>query len=393
MADRQVDVLVVGGGIAAASCAAALREEGFGGSVLVAGRELDPPYHRPPVSKGLLRGTATKEEGLIHPEDFWAGQDIELLTRTSVLGLDLDARTAKLSTKQEIGFTQALVATGAMVRRLPIEGTQLDGVHYLRAPGNAQALREDVAAAEEVVCIGGSFIGCEVAASLTAMGKRVAIVMQEDEPLERAFGRLAGARVRALLEEHGVTVHGGAEVQRLAGEERVAAVVLADGRELPAQAVVLGVGATPDVMLAKKAGLPIGQAGGVVCSENLMVEGVEGVFAAGDMCEFRSVLHGDVVRIEHEEVAAAQGAHVARVIAGRDAPFAVVPYFWSDLADWATLEQVSVSQRWDEEQLVEGPDGSWGVRYAIGERLVGAVSCGGAIDLDATRVQLTAQTQ
>lgn len=381
---RHADVLIIGGGVAGASCAVELRELGFDGSVVLVGREADPPYHRPPITKGMLRGGAPRADTYLS-----LPADVELLVRTSVMSLDTAARTAKLSTKEEVVYDRAVVATGGMVRRLAVDGAQLDGLHLLRALGNAEALREDVAGADAVVLVGGSFIGCEVAASLTALGKRCTVVMQEDEPLERAFGRTAGTRVRALLEARGVTVLGAAQVERFSGTERVEAVVLTDGRELPAQAAVLGVGAMPDVMLARRAGLPLGPAGGVLCGEDLAVEGLEGVYAAGDVCEYRSVVHGgEVVRIEHEELAAAQGRHVARAVGGEPGAFAEVPYFWCELADWLTLELVSVASAWDAEELVEGEGDGFGVRLTAGGRLVGVVSAGGAIDLDAARAEL-----
>src|SRR3954470_10360544 len=198
MADRDTDILLIGGGVASANAAAVLREEGFDGSILLVGRELDPPYHRPPASKGYLQGRESKADALVHPEGWWEEQRVELKTRTSVMALDPAERTAALQSKETVAFGQALIATGAMVRRLQIDGTQLDGIHYLRALGNADALRRDVEAADHVVCIGGSYIGCETAATLTALGKRCTVVLLEEEPLERAFGLQVGAWVRGV---------------------------------------------------------------------------------------------------------------------------------------------------------------------------------------------------
>src|SRR5919197_210714 len=164
MADRATDILLIGGGIASATAAATLRDEGFDGSILLAGRELDPPYHRPPASKGYLQGRESKDDARVHPAGWWEDQGIELRTRTSVMALDPAARTATLSTKDEIRFGQALVAPGAMVRRLSVDGAHLDGIHYLRALGNADAIRRDTEDADHVVCVGGSYIGSEVAA-------------------------------------------------------------------------------------------------------------------------------------------------------------------------------------------------------------------------------------
>ena len=168
---REVDHLLIGGGLAAASCAHTLREEGADGSILVVGRELDPPYHRPALSKGYLQGREDREAGLVHPSGWWEEQAVELLTRTSVMKLDPAERVAKLSNKEEVRFGSALIATGAIVRRLRAEGGDLEGIHYLRAFGNADAIRADAEQASRVVLIGGSYIGCEVAASLvTAFG-------------------------------------------------------------------------------------------------------------------------------------------------------------------------------------------------------------------------------
>ena len=186
MADRIVDILLVGGGIASATAAETLRDEGFDGSILLVGRELDPPYHRPPCSKGYLQGKEPREEGLLHPAAWWGEHGVELLTRTGVLELDAGAKTAALSTGEEVGFHHALLATGSLVRRLHVDGASLEGIHYLRTAGNSDTIRDDTDHAEQVVCVGGSYIGCEVAATLTERGKRMTILMQEDEPLSSA---------------------------------------------------------------------------------------------------------------------------------------------------------------------------------------------------------------
>lgn len=225
MSARKVDFLLIGGGLAAANCARWLREEGADGEILLVGRELDPPYNRPDCSKGYLRGEETREQPLFRPEEWWREQNIELLTRTSVTALDLEARSAKLSTKQEVEFDKALLATGANVRRLNVDGCDLEQIHYLRTLANADRIREGVKDARDVVLIGGSYIGCEVAASLTMMGKRCTIVMQEQLTLERGFGQAAGRFFQDLLEAHGVVVHGNDELERFEGTDRVAKVI------------------------------------------------------------------------------------------------------------------------------------------------------------------------
>src|SRR5579875_1541678 len=137
MADREVPFLLIGGGVAAANCARWLRRGGASGEILLVGREGDLPYNRPPCSKGYLAGRESRSDTLVHPADFYAAQEIEVLTRVSAMRLDLDARTVKLSNKQEVAFGQALLATGAGVRRLNVPGAELEGIHYLRTLGNA----------------------------------------------------------------------------------------------------------------------------------------------------------------------------------------------------------------------------------------------------------------
>ena len=295
---------------------------------------------------------------------------------------------------ESVSYGSALLATGAMVRRLSLPGTELDGLHYVRALMNADLLKRDLGAveAEHVVLVGGSYIGCELAASLTVLGRRCTILMLEEEPMERGFGAAVGRHVRSVLEAHGVTVRGGADVEGFAGGERIERVLLAGGEELAADAVVAGVGALPDVMTARKAGLEIGDLGGVACDAGLRTSAA-GVWAAGDMCEYHSVLHGRTVRIEHEDLAATQGAHVARAMLGADAPFVGVPYFWTDLADWTRLEHVGAATDWaTEERDGDAATGPFGVRYLDADgRLVAALSVDGGGDLAAARAELAAR--
>jgi len=392
MSARKVDYLLIGGGLASANCARWLREEGAQGDVLLVGREPDPPYNRPECSKGYLRGEETREEPLFRPNEWWSEQDVELLTRTSVTGLDLQSRTATLSSKDEIEFDKALIATGANVRRLNVSGCELEQIHYLRTLSNADAIREGVADAEEVVLIGGSYIGCEVAASLTVMGKNCAIVMQEQAALERSFGPRAGRFFQELLESHGVRFHPSDELERFEGEGtaaggggRVAKVVARSGLELAADAVVVGAGVTPDVQLAQRAGLDMGERGGVRCSSRLE-SSAPGVFAAGDICEYDSLIHGMPMRIEHWDVAFNQGKTAALNMLGRDIPHEVVPYFYSVLGTWGELEYVGPALEWDEE-ILRGSfeDGSFTNWYLKGGAVRAALTFGRSDDLDSAR--------
>jgi 3-phenylpropionate/trans-cinnamate dioxygenase ferredoxin reductase subunit len=373
------DVLIVGAGAAGSACAEALHAGGFEGSVLLVTRDVDPPYERPYCSKEYLRGDLGREQTYLGLPDA-----LDLRIRTSVMKLDTEARTAKLP-GEEISFGHAVLATGANVRRLRVDGAELEGIHYLRALGNADAIRADAADAERVVLVGGSYIACEVAASLTAQGKACTLVMQEDGPLSLGFGRTASDFFAGVLREHGVEWVAGDALARFEGSGRVERVVTEAGRELDADMVVMGIGAVPDVMLARSAGLELGETGGIACSSRLETSAPQ-VWAAGDACEYDSVVHGRRLRVEHWEVARAQGAAVAAAILGSTEPFAEIPYFWSDLADWCTLEYVGPASEWDEE-VVRGSvaDGEFTIFYLAGGRMAAALTVGRSDDLDRAR--------
>lgn len=387
MADRHVAHLLIGGGLASANCARWLRESGAEGEILLVGREPDPPYNRPPCSKGYLQGHESRDDTWFRPEAWWGEQRIDLLTRTSVMKLDTAAREATLSNKQTVSYDTALIATGANVRRLPVEGSDLDGIHYLRALGNADTIRAD-ADGKRVVLIGGSYIGCEVAASLVSADHAEAtIVMQEQVTLSRGFGETAGRFFQSRLEAHGIRVHGGQELDRFEGADgRVTHVVTRSGLRIEADAVVIGAGAMPDVMLARAARLELdAELGGVRCDAQLRTS-APGVWAAGDVAAYDSVVHGRRLRVEHWDVAFSHGKTVALNMLGQEVPHDVVPYFFSDLADWASLEYVGPAAAWDRE-IVRGSvdDGAFSVWYLDGGRVAGALSVGRGEDLAAAR--------
>jgi 3-phenylpropionate/trans-cinnamate dioxygenase ferredoxin reductase subunit len=205
VAPREVDFLLVGGGMASAHCAAELRRRGAEGPILLVGREPEPPYERPPLSKEYLRGEAERADALVNPAGWYEENGVELLTGVNAMSIDPAARTAKLQGGEEVAFGRALLATGAMVNILRAEGAENEGIHYLRAFGNSDAIRADAEAAEHVVLVGGSYIASEVAASLTAKGVRCTMVMLEQVALSRTFGEDAGRWFQQRLEDHGVT--------------------------------------------------------------------------------------------------------------------------------------------------------------------------------------------
>jgi len=386
LAARPVDYLLIGGGVAAAACAETLRAEGADGSIVVVGREEDPPYERPVLSKGYLAGSSDRADALWKPVSWWDEQDVELLARKSVMKIDADERVAKLPGGDELSFSKVLLATGANVRRLRVEGTDNDGIHYLRAFGNADAIRADASAADRVVVVGGSWLGCEVAATMAALGHQVSLVMLESVCCENHLGPEVGGFVHHLLAERGVDIHPRSEVARFEGssEGRVERVVLSDDSAVDAGCVVIGAGVVPDVLLARSAGLDVGKTGGFACSSSLETS-LPGVYAAGDAAEYDSPLHGRPARVEHFEVAVEHGRTAARAMLGRGVVHEVVPYFWSDLSDWATLEYVGIEAG---SPVVRGSidDGDFTAVYVDDDgRVVGAATAGRSDDLEAAK--------
>ena len=372
--DREADFLLIGGGMASAHCATELRRRGAEGSVLLVGREPEPPYERPPLSKEYLRGgnNYSREDAYVHPVSWYEENGVELLSGVNVMSLDLDARTAKLQGGEEVSFGKALIGTGAIVNILRVEGAENEGIHYLRAFGNSDAIRADAEAAEHVVLIGGSYIGSEVAASLTAKGVDCTIVMIEEIALSRTFGEDGGRWFHRRLESNGVRIHGGEELEAFEGDGRVRAVVTKSGLAIECDTVIVGAGVRADAMLAERAGLEVDN--GIVCDSKLETSAA-GIYAAGDCCSYDSVVHGRRLRIEHWDVAMQQGMHAARNMLGDDSDYDVVPYFFSDLADWASLEYVGPAQDWDEEIWRGDPDaGEFSLWYLKDGRVAGALS-------------------
>ena len=383
MADREVDFLLVGGGQASASCAAELRKKGAEGPILLVGREPEPPYERPPLSKEYLRGDSSRADAYVNEPSWYEENSVELLTGKNVMSIDAEGKTAKIQGGEEVAFGQALLATGANVNILRLEGAENEGIHYLRAYGNADAIREDAKGVESVVLVGGSYIAAEVAASLAATGTKCTMVGLEEVALSRTFGEDAGRFFQEGLEAHGVTYVGGETASAYEGDGRVKAVLTESGRSFAGDLVVVGAGVKPDTMLAQRAGLDVDD--GILCDPKLRTSAA-GIYAAGDVCNYDSVVHGRRIRVEHWDVAMQQGMHAARNMLGADADYDVVPYFFSDLADWASLEYVGPAADWDEE-VWRGSreDGEFSVWYLKAGKVAGCLSVGRSEDLAEAR--------
>jgi 3-phenylpropionate/trans-cinnamate dioxygenase ferredoxin reductase component len=321
--------VIVGGGMAGAKAAESLRNEGFDGDLVLIGDEGRVPYERPPLSKDFLRDEASLESTFVHPQQFYDEHSIELRTGTRATELRTGARELVLDGGETLRFDKLLLATGAEPRRLPIEGAELEGIHYLRTIEDSQAIREHVGSGMRLVVVGAGWIGSEVAASARQLGAEVTLVEPLEVPLQRVLGDTVGGFYRDVHAEQGVQLRLGTGVEGFAGNGAVERVRLSGGEEVECELVVVGVGVAPRTGLAEAAGLEVDN--GVVVDERLETS-VPGIFAAGDVANHRHP-HFGPLRVEHWANALNQGLYAGRAMLGAGDAYERVPYFFSDQFD------------------------------------------------------------
>ncbi|WP_093565997.1 FAD-dependent oxidoreductase [Methylobacterium sp. 174MFSha1.1] len=326
-------IVVVGAGQAGFQAAASLREAGFDGSLTIVGDEPAAPYQRPPLSKAYLSGKATPETLALRPAQFYADHRIALRLGARAAALDPAARQVALATGERLPYDHLILATGARNRPLPLPGADLTGLHQLRTLAEADALRQRLDGVARIVVVGAGFIGLEFAAAAAARGIGVTVVEAGDRVMARAVSPAISAFFRAAHEAAGIRFVFGTGVTRLVGaESRVTAVETADGRSLPADLVLVGIGIVPNVDLAAAAGLPV--ADGVVVDRALLTADPS-ISAIGDCAVFPSSFAGDApTRIESVQNAVDQARCVAARLTGRAVPYGALPWFWSDQGRW-----------------------------------------------------------
>jgi 3-phenylpropionate/trans-cinnamate dioxygenase ferredoxin reductase subunit len=323
--------VIIGASLAGAKAAETLREEGFGGAVVLLGEEQERPYERPPLSKGYLLGKDDKSSIYVHEESWYAEHDVDLRLGVTATALDIGARQVRLAGGGTVGYDRALLATGATPRRLSAPGADLDGVAYLRRVGDSEHLAAALRGGGQVVIVGAGWIGLEVAAAAREAGCEVTVVEPEAGALHRHVGPELGEVFAGLHREHGVTFRFGESVTELRGSGgKVASVSTSAGAELDAQLVVVGIGAVPATRLAADAGLDV--ANGVIADAGLRTSAHE-VFAAGDVANAFHPLYGKHIRVEHWANALNGGPAAARSMLGKGISYAAVPYFYSDQYD------------------------------------------------------------
>ena len=347
--------VIIGAGLAGAKAAEALRDEGFEGTVVLFGSEPDRPYERPPLSKGYLLGKAERDSVFVHPAAWYDEHHVDLRTDTTVRGIDRDAHEVITADGDRLHYDKLLLATGASPRRLPVPGADLRGVYYLRSVEDSDEIKAALRPDARVVVIGAGWIGLETAAAARAAGAEVTVLEQAELPLQHVLGSEIARVFAALHADHGVDLRGGVSVSELlpaAGKaDTVGAVRLADGTEIPADAVIVGVGITPTVDLAEAAGLDVDN--GVLVDEHLQSSDGD-IVAAGDIANAEHPLLGRRIRVEHWANALNQPAVAARTMLGAAASYDRLPYFYTDQYDLGMEYLGYVSPDDDPDVVVRG---------------------------------------
>jgi 3-phenylpropionate/trans-cinnamate dioxygenase ferredoxin reductase subunit len=323
--------VVVGGGLAAAKTAEALRDQGFTGRVVLVSDEGELPYERPALSKGYLQGKAERDTLFVHPADWYGEHGVELRLGVAATALDVTRRQVTLADGATVGYDKLVLATGAEPRRLGVPGATLAGVLHLRDVGDSDRVRAALAGTGRVVVVGAGWIGLETAAAARKAGREVTVLDRAELPLLHVMGAELGKVYADLHRANGVDLRLGVTVTELTGADgAVTGVRLADGTHVEAATVVVGVGAAPRTALAEAAGLKVD--GGIVVDQHLRTSDPD-VLAVGDVASAFNPLIGETVRVEHWANALNQPKVAAASMLGKDAVYDRVPYFYSDQFD------------------------------------------------------------
>lgn len=323
-------VVIVGAGLAGAEAAFALREFGYMGPVLMIGGETWPPYDRPPLSKTYLSGEHARSRLWLQPDTRYADERIDLRLGTTVTAIDSTRRQIVLAHGEPVRYDKLILATGGDARSLPLPGAELDGVHTLKTLADADGIAQAMGRAPRVVVIGGGYVGMEFAASAHKAGCAVTIVESQQRVLARSLSPTISAHLQQAYQRLGIGVITGSVVAQIEGASCVEAVVLADGRCLPADLVLIGIGNDANDGLARESGIDADR--GILVDADCRTSDPH-VFAVGDCTIARHDGFVAPIRLESVQNARAQARRAAAAICGAPSPAAEVPWFWSDQFD------------------------------------------------------------
>ena len=370
-------VVIVGAGHAGVQAAASLREEGYDGPVILLGDENELPYHKPPLSKTFIKDAAAQPQPL-RGETFYTGHTIDLRPGSLVERIDTAANRLALAGGESLAYDHLILATGSRPRVLPLPGSDLAGVLSLRSVADARTIRDHSAACEDVVVIGGGFIGLEIAATLAAGGRRVTVVEALDRLLGRAVAPLIAEHVRKRLEASGIRILLKTTIERIEGEDgHVSGALTSAGDRLPARMVIIGIGVVPNVELGEAAGLATANG---IRIDGAMRSSVANILAVGDNASYRHWQTGSDVRLESVQNATDQSKLAAKTIVGHQGDYTAVPWFWSDIGDMK-LQMVGLTAGGDRNVISgDAADNRFSVYRYAGPRLLGIESVNSPAD-------------
>jgi NADPH-dependent 2,4-dienoyl-CoA reductase/sulfur reductase-like enzyme len=371
------ELVIAGGGLAAARAIKSYREAGGEGGITLVGDEATLPYHRPALSKKYLRGE-TNETPHVEDETFYREHDVDVLLDTRVVGVDPASRSVTVDDRTRLRYEKLLLATGARPRRLQVPGGDLDGVFSLRTVGDSAAIRDAARAAERAVVVGGGFIGMEAAASLRRLGLAVTLIHAGRGLFDQLGSPDLSGKLASLYGEHGVELLLGHEVARFGGTGALAYVETKEGLRVAADLAVVGVGVVPNVDILAGSGVALDN--GIVVNARFETQ-APGVYAVGDVANFFDPLYTRQRRIEHWSNANYQGHEVGRVLAGGDGGYDTVSSFFSELFG-TTIKVFGDVSRFDELTTEGTLSDGFLARYGNEGRLVGALTVGQSAELE-----------
>ncbi|QKC80284.1 FAD-dependent oxidoreductase [Mesorhizobium sp. NZP2077] len=364
-------VVIVGAGHAGVQAAASLREDGYDRPVVLVSDENELPYHKPPLSKTFIKDAEAKPQPL-RGEAFYTSNAIDYRPGIRIDRIDIGGRRLDIAGGGTLAFDHLILATGSRPRLLPLPGSDLSGVLSLRSLADARRIRELSAQSEDVVILGGGFIGLEIAATLRAAGRTVTVVEAVDRLLGRAVAPVVASHVRQRLEATGVRILTGTSIAKLEGENgHVIATITSTGERLPARMVIVGIGAVPNVELAQDAGLTIANG---IRVDHQMRSSAPDILAIGDAASYRHWFTGGDVRLESVQNATDQARLAARTITGHADAYSAVPWFWSDVGDMK-LQMVGLTAGGNSHVVLgDLPDNKFSIYHYAGDRLLGIES-------------------
>lgn len=380
MAADPEHIVVVGGGLAAGRLAVEYRAAGGEASLTILSAEPDPPYNRPPLTKGFLRGELEREETLVQEPAAYEDEVVELRLDATVERIDPDGHVVELVGGETVSYGQLVVATGARPRPLPLPGGDLVGVHTYRTLADAQAVRSAAEDAHSAIVVGGSFIGAEAAASLRLRGLEVTLVEMGPALMPQLRAPELSTQLLELYRDEGIEVLLETELAELTGNGRLlTGAHTKDGRTVEGYLAIVGIGVVPNVELAEAAGAEVDD--GIVVDERFRTS-LADVYALGDVARYPDTTSGRLRRIEHWSNASAQGAHLGRQLAGARAAYDELPVFFTQLFDKKFQVLGDVEQATHCVLRGSVADGRvLGFHLTDEERLVGAVVHGESADV------------